>query len=137
MDSSTKDDLPTEKVSYSVYDKNFRLLNSEICSKIIIEIPIKNDTSLNISKIVIMQNNGIDLTDKSDLFFNDICTPYDNDDSNGMPFNERTSLYVNQSFCRDNCDLNSIQINDGVYEAECYCGSIYKEKAEEKKKKIF
>ena len=51
MDSSTKDDLPTEKVSYSVYDKNFRLLNSVICSKIIIEIPIKNDTSLNISKI--------------------------------------------------------------------------------------
>ena len=137
MDSSTKDDLPTEKVSYSVYDKNFRLLNSEICSKIIIEIPIKNNTSLNISKIVIMQNNGIDLTDKSDLFFNDICTPYDNDDSNGMPFNERTSLYVNQSFCRDNCDLNSIKINNGVYEAECYCGSIYKEKAEEKKKKNF
>ena len=54
----------------------------------IIEIPIKGDTTVNISKIVIMQNNGIDIKDKTDSLFNDISTPYDADDSLGMPFNQ-------------------------------------------------
>ncbi len=110
-------------------------MNNSVCSKVIIEIPIKKDSPLNISKILIMQNNEIDLTDKSDLFFNDIWTPFNADDSIGMPFNERTSLYVNQTFCGDNCDLNRINNNDGIFEAECYCGQEYKEKAEEKREK--
>ena len=137
MDTKTNDNNPTNKVTFSVYTQSGKELDTNICSKITIEIPIKEDTDLNISKIVIMQNNGIDLTDKGDPFFNDICIPYDNDDSNGMPFDKRTTLYVNESFCDSNCDLDSIENLNESYVAICNCGKSYAEKAEKKRQKNF
>ena len=137
MDSKTNESFPTNKVTFSIYSQSGKELDTNICSKIIIEIPIKEDTDLNITKIVIMQNNGIDLTDKGDPFFNNLCVPYDNDDSNGMPFDKRTTLYVNETFCDNNCDLESIETSNESYEAVCNCGKSYAEKAKEKRKKQF
>ena len=137
IDSETSEDFPTKNVTYKVYDQRGNQLDTKICSKVTIEIPIKNDTNVNVSKIVIMQNNGIDLTDKTDSFFNDICTPYDADDSSGMPFNQRTTLYVNSTFCDNDCDLQSIESENGVFEAVCNCGKIYAEEASKKKNKNF
>ena len=137
MDSKTNENYPTNNVTFSIYSQSGKELDQKICSKIILEIPIKENTDVNISKLVIMQNNGIDLTDKGDPFFNNICVPYDNDDSNGMPFDKRTTLYVNESFCDSNCDLDSIENSNESYEAVCNCGKIYAENAEKKRKKNF
>ncbi len=137
MDSLTSEEFPTKSVIYKVFDKTGRQLDTKICSKVTIEIPIKEDTTVNVSKIVIMQNDGIDLTDKSDSFFNDICTPYDADDSLGMPFNQRTSLYVNATFCEEDCDLESIETENKTFEAVCNCGKEYAEEAAMKRSKNF
>ena len=136
MDSETDENFPTKKVNYEIFSLNKTKLDKKICSKITMEIPIKEDTKIDINELMEMQNNGIDLTDKTDAFFNDICVPYDNDDK-GTPFNERKNLYVNISFCDVECNLNSIKENNGIYEVICDCGQQYAEEAQKKREGHF
>ncbi len=136
MDSETDENFPTKKVNYEIFSLNKTKLDKKICSKITMEIPIKEDTKIDINELMEMQNQGIDLTDKTDAFFNDICVPYDNDDK-GTPFNERKNLYVNISFCDVECNLNSIKENNGIYEVVCDCGQQYAEEAQKKREGNF
>ena len=136
MDSETDENFPTKKVNYEIFSLNKTKLDKKICSKITMEIPIKEDTKIDINELMEMQNKGIDLTDKTDAFFNDICVPYDNDDK-GTPFNERKNLYVNISFCDVECNLNSIKEKNGIYEVVCDCGQQYAEEAQKKREGHF
>ena len=71
-------------------------------SIIYFEIPIKDGVKSDFDEIIYMQNSGIDLTDKTDSFFNDICVPFEK----GMSFQDRKSLYINITFCDKECDRN-------------------------------
>lgn len=66
-----------------------------------------------------LTKDGIDIFNKSDPFFNDICVPYDSDDSAGLPFSMRKNLYVNSSLCNDGCSLKSIDAATKKVNCEC------------------
>ena len=133
MDSLTDENFPTNKINYEIYSSNYQKLDKTICSRVTIEIPIKNGVKTDFDEIISMQNSGIDLTDKTDSFFNDLCVPYEK----GMPFKDRKSLYVNITFCDKECDLNSFVKRTNSYEVICDCGKEYAEKAELKRKAHF
>ena len=135
IDTKTDDTKLTDNLDFFLLNSSGVKLDSSICEEIKIEIPIKTNTTsdINLTNIEKFIGNGIDITDINDSFFNNLCIPFDFDESNGMPFNERTSLYINVSLCMDGCsfyDMNNVTIY-------CYCNSTSREKEQEKGTKHF
>ena len=108
-------------ISYSVFDMNGNQLNLSLCEEVGIDlyVPIKTN-SLNLSLIDELMKEGINVFNKSDPFFNDICVTYDNDDSVGLPFSMRKELYVDSLVCSIGCELISIDVEQSI--ANCKCG---------------
>ncbi len=126
IDTKTDDSQLTDKMNYFLLNSSGVKLDTSICEDIKIEIPIKANTTsdINVTNIEKFMGNGIDITDINDDFFNDLCIPYDFDESNGMPFNDRTSLFINVSLCMEGCSVYDIS-NVTIY---CYCNSTSREK---------
>ena len=130
IDTKTDDSKLTDNVNFFLLNSSGEKLDSSICEDIKIEIPIKSNTTsdLNLTNIEKFIGNGIDITDINDEFFNNLCFPFDFDESNGMPFNDRTSLFINVSLCMEGCSIYDMS-NETIY---CYCNSTSREKEEEK-----
>ena len=64
---------------------------------------------LNMDKILELKNLGVDLFNIKDDFFNDICRPYsDNETDSDMILSDRVNdLFQNFSVCGDGCEYNS------------------------------
>ena len=108
-------------VQYAVYAPNGTKLDLSLCDSvgISVEVPIKDSAAVNFTLMSTLTKDGIDIFNKSDPFFNDICVPYDSDDSAGLPFSMRKNLYVNSSLCNDSCSLKSIEAS--TKKANCKC----------------
>ena len=111
------------QVNYAVYSPNGTKLDLSICDEvgIKVDIPIKENTNIDITVIAELTEEGVDIFNKSDSFFNDICIPYNSDNSAGLPFNMRKNLYVNSSLCNTGCTLNSI--NPQTRKVSCSCNT--------------
>ena len=121
-----KTNTSTNNLNYLIFNNKGELLDTSICEFITIHIPIKTEKSeLNFTKINLFLQNSIDLTDESDKFFNDFCSPYDLDNSKGLPFNKRKeNLFINESLCPDfNCSL--FNITENYTKIECRCEGEY------------
>ena len=77
-------------------------------------------------------NNNIDLYNKDDPFFTDICVPY-SENGRDMPLEIRFELYFqNYSLCEEGCRFE--KINTETHKIECFCETTPKidmEKAKE------
>lgn len=113
----------TDKVEYKIFDELGQEVNLSICKdvQIQIEYQIKDTSSLDIEKISIFKDKGIDIFNLEDKFFNDICYPYSDEESNSdMILSDRVSdIYQNYSICGDECKYNSIDLDK--MSASCNC----------------
>ena len=75
-----------------------------------------------------LSEQGIDVFNARDEFFNDICYPYDNPDGMDIIINDRRSdIYQNATFCQDGCSYFGMNYNLMV--ANCKCdSSIFQER---------
>ena len=117
----------TDQVEYKVYNQFGEEMDLSICKdvKIMIEYALKNSSSLNIEKIKSYKNKGIDILNINDDFFNDICFPFsDSDSDSDVILNDRvTDIYYNYSLCDKGCEYQSFDI-----EKMCvYCSCEVKE----------
>ena len=105
----------TDQVEYKMYDENGNALDLSICSdaEIKIEYEITDSSKLDIDKIKKFSNLGVDVFNIKDEFFNDICRPYSDDETNSdMILSDRVSdIYQNVSLCGDQCDYESFDVN--------------------------
>jgi surface protein len=118
----------TDQVEYKIFNQYGEEMDLSICKdvNILIEYSIKNPSSLNIEKIISYKNKGIDILNINDNFFNDICFPYSDPDSNSdVILNDRvTDIYNNYSLCDKGCEYQSFDV-----EKMCvYCSCEVKEK---------
>ncbi len=121
-----KTNSSTNNLNYLIFNNKGELLDTSFCEFISIQIPIKTEISeLNFTEIYLFLQNSIDLTDETDKFFNDFCSPYDLDNSKGLPFNKRKeNLLIEESLCPDfNCSLYNI--TDNYTKIECRCEGEY------------
>ena len=118
-----KDKLLTDQVEYKIYDQFGEEINLSLCSNINIRIEyeIKDTSSLDIEKITIFKENGIDIFNINDVFFNDICFSYsDSDSGNDMVLNDRIAdIYQNYSICGEECEYESLDVEK--MSAYCSC----------------
>ena len=112
-----------DQVEYKIYDENKQTVDLSICNDVNIKIEYKitNSSLLNLEQIANFNKKGIDVFNINDTFFNDICYPYTDDDSNSdMILSDRVSdIYQNFSICGDNCEYDSFNIDKVV--ANCNC----------------
>ena len=112
-----------DQVEYKIYDANKQAVDISICNNINIKIEykIQNSSLINLDQVKTFNEKGIDIFNIKDIFFNDICYPYTDDNSNSdMILSDRvTDIFQNYSICGDNCEYDSFNIYNTA--ANCNC----------------
>ena len=112
-------------VQYEVYHpETFEELNLEVCQNIVINISVP--ANLDSETILLYQNldeNGYNLFDLNDAFYNDICTTYTSINNTDVTLQDRkTDIYDNYgnlTICQENCHLESYHNNSKMI--SCFC----------------
>ena len=94
MENTNKNCL-TEQVEYKVYNDKKEEVDLSPCNnvEILIEYEITNTSLLNLEDISNFKDKGIDVFNINDEFFNDICYPYSDSESNSdMILKDRVSI---------------------------------------------
>ena len=82
----------TDSIQYKAYDPNDNPMDLSVCKNINIKIHyvLNENESLNMTKLSLFKNMGIDIFNPKDDFFTDICFPYsDNSSSSDMILKDR------------------------------------------------
>ena len=87
------------------------------------ELLNKNDTFYEVQNYFAAQ--GINIFDKSDPFFTDICYDFDNPLKKDIPINDRvTYFFPNVSLCDEGCQYNGINLEDMTASCDCKFNDI-------------
>ena len=90
--------------------------------KIYIYTPTKLDNNkLNI--YIDLKEQGYDIFNPNDIFYNDICTKYSSVNNTDLTLNDRKDIFYNGSniFCQNDCQYQSI--NSEILYAKCECSA--------------
>ena len=100
-------------------DKGKEINIGTICSNVSIDI----STPIEISNETLSYlNNGIDIYNASDPFFNDICVPYTSSDNKDITLTDRQNdIYIQQNYCYNGCEYSCIDTVTKT--AKCKCSS--------------
>ena len=127
-----------DQVEYKIYDELGEIINLSVCSDVSIKIEyeIKDTSLLNLEQISNFKDKGIDVFNLKNDFFNDICYPYSDDESNSdMVLSDRVAdIYQNYSICGEGCEYESFNMDR--MSANCNC-QVKQEVSTEKEKGNF
>ena len=121
--STSKENCLNDQVEYKVFDEDGQEIDLSICKGVTIKVgyQVKDTTKLNIPKMLELADKGIDIFDIKSEFYNDICYPYSNDDSDSdmILFDRVSDIYQNYSLCGKGCKYDSF--NTDKMTAYCDC----------------
>ena len=114
-------DNTSMKVEYLIFDSKGNKLNLEYCEGLNTEVyyPIRNKDDILSEEAITMKNEGIDIFNPNDPFFNDICFPYSTLGNDVLLKDRRESMYKEVSFCEDGCYYEEIDYIS--QKAKCKC----------------
>ena len=124
------DYLINNTVDYYVYDINWNFLSLAPCEGISSEISFPFDNGIN-------NDMGVNVFDKDDPFFTDICVPYVIK-GRDVPLKARIELYyVSNNYCEDTgCEYGDISYINHRISCKCIINGSGKEKEKEIKYKV-
>ena len=111
-------------IIFKIYDNSGNKLNLSVCREDIKVMKYIGDVDrqLDINSAESLSNQGIDVFNANDCFFNDICHQYKNSDDKDIIINDRRNeLYQDETFCQDGCTYNGIDYT--LKTANCICDS--------------
>ena len=110
----------TQQIEYEVF-YNTTKLDLSICNndKIIIYYDVKNSSLIDLEKTLKYSNLGIDIFNINSPFFNDICYPYDENNSDMILKDRISIIYQNYSICDDNCDYEKFNLETLLITCKC------------------
>ena len=84
-------------------------------------------------KTISVLSNGYDAFDKNSPFYNDICTPFTNENGKDVPLDLRRKDYYNKNInlCNNKCKLVGYNIKSMVYTCRCKIKATPDESVEE------
>ena len=139
------------EVIYQLFSTSLmKILSLEPCEEAGINIYItdtfyKNNlltSPLYQSKIVAVIDNGYDIFSSESNFYNDICTPFTNENGNDVLLDERRSDYFQEtlSICKEGCNFTGYNTTSNLYSCECptvnYNNETFKKKKELTKQEL-
>ena len=106
-----RNDTVSTQVEYQVYNPyNFEKLNLSYCDNVKINVfpPVHLDDEI-IDLLKSLKEQGYDLFDSNDKFYNDICSPYNSLNDTDVILNDRKKdFYIpNISLCEANCEYQN------------------------------
>ena len=107
-------------VQYEIYNpNNYEKLDLSLCKNIKIEIniPVSLDSETK-SAYDNAKNQGYNLFDPEDAFYNDLCTPYTSENDTDLTIAYRQN-YLYKSLCQDGCVFN--EYNQDNHRVSCNC----------------
>ena len=116
------------KVDYMIFSTSLgAFLPLSDCEKEYVEVPVTNpfDTQNLItqfqSKIGAVVSNGYDVFDSGSPFYNDVCSPFTNENGNDVLLDERRSDYFNENLnlCEQGCTFVSYNLSLKMYTCNC------------------
>lgn len=118
-----KDDQKSTGVEYSVYNPyTKKKINLDICSstKITVIAPVKL-TSDESSLYDNLNEQGYDLFDSNNSFYQDFCTPYTSKDGTDVILIDRKKNYYNENvtLCEDDCDYEKVSTENKKVFCKC------------------
>ena len=110
----------TPQIEYLIFYGKDKL-DLSVCNNDEIEIKydIKNSSKLDYQKIIKFSEKGIDILNINDPFFNDICFPYYENNSDIILKDRISDIFQNYSFCDDNCKYKSIDLDSLLITCIC------------------
>ena len=112
-----------DQVEYRIYDEQGNLIDLKPCNdvEISIEYEITDQSKLNLDLITKFKDLGVDVFNIKDEFFNDICRPYSDDESNSdMILSDRVDdIYQNISLCDGDCEYVSFNLEKMSINCSC------------------
>lgn len=116
----------TVQVEYKIYDSKGRELDLSICQDVPINIstPLNSNVNINIDKAKELSEQGYDIYDPENDFFNDVCIPYSTNGKDVTLKDRRTVLYQNVSFCEEGCLYKGINFEINRVDCECQVKNV-------------
>ena len=118
-----RNDTPSREVEYEIYNPYNLTINLDLSICKDTPIIIKSPILLNENKLKIYQNaknQGYDIYNPNDTFYNDVCTPYDNENNIDVILNDRKNdYYENISLCESNCEYQEINVESKKVICSC------------------
>ena len=141
IDKNTTDALVNE-VEYYIYDYNGKKLDLSLCKGISITVnsPIIDANSIDLDKANDLANQGIDVFNSSDTFFNDLCQPFSSENNSDVTISDRRNdYYQNVSFCDIECEYEGINFETSNAICNCDATTLTKtdEEIEKAKENVF
>ena len=130
-DTPSNDSLSSiNNFNYEIYLFNGTQVDLSICQDIKIKIssPIKNPSSVRLDGAFNFFNQGYDIYNKSDNFYNDICSKISNDGYDIILSDRKKDFYPNISLCNDHCVYASVDYESERFICDC---DIIEDKEEE------
>ena len=112
-----------KEVQIEIYDKLGNKLDLSICKQDIKVMKYIGDVKeLNIDSAMSFSEQGIDIFNANDDFFNDICQDFGNINGKDIIINDRRNdIYQNAKFCQKGCSYSGIDYE--IMAANCICNS--------------
>ena len=124
IDTATKRSI-TNKVEYKVYSKSGVKLDLSLCNEaeISLSVPINvpEDIDIGIEKAETLAQQGYDIYNSDDPFYNDICATFTSEYNTDVPLEDRKKdyYYQNVSFCEEGCEYNGINLESMTVNCSC------------------
>jgi hypothetical protein len=111
----------TNQVEYAIYNEKREKLNLSYCRdvKLKVNYEIKDQSALNKTMIDYYSELGVDIFDREDSFFTDLCYPFSFSDSDIILKDRVLDIYQNYSLCDNNCIYNEINIENKIVTCSC------------------
>ena len=111
----------TDQVEYVIYNNRKEKLDLSYCKDNSIEVnyEIKNTSFLNMTIISKFSEDGIDVLNINDDFFNDICFPYSINKTDIILEDRIVDIYQNYSLCDTDCVYENIDLNSKIITCKC------------------
>ena len=111
----------TSQVEYAIYNEKREKLNLSYCRdvKLKVNYEIKDQSALNKTMIEHYSELGIDIFDREDSFFSDLCYPFSFSESDIILKDRISDVYQNYSLCDNGCDYDNIDIENMTVSCSC------------------
>ena len=118
-----RNDTPSTQVEYQVINSETdQILDLSKCNhnKINIYAPVDFDPEY-FEEITHLKEQGYDMFNSSDSFYNDICAVYTSENGTDVLLKDRKNDYYNQNLtlCEENCEYKSFDIETSKVNCEC------------------
>ena len=119
-----------KSVQVEIFDSKGKQLNLSVCKEDITVMKYIGDVidELNIESAKNFANQGIDIFNANDSFFNDLCHKFDNFDEKDIIISDRRKyIYQNVSFCEEGCSYIDTDFELMIANCKCNSDSLQKE----------